>query len=60
MKKNPKTPDPTMIDANRLARIAGVTERRLRQLADEGVLPRPVRNRYPLVAALHALLTSLP
>ena len=57
MKKNPTTPDPTMIDASRLARIAGVTERRLRQLADESVLPRPVRNRYPLVAALHALLT---
>ena len=57
MNNNPKTPDPTMIDASRLARIAGVTDRRLRQLADESVLPRPVRNRYPLVATLHALLT---
>lgn len=46
-----------MIDAGRLARIAGVTERRLRQLAGEGVIPRPVRNHYPLVATLHALLT---
>ena len=45
-----------MIDASRLARIAGVTERRLRQLADESVLPRPVRNRYPFVATLHGLL----
>ena len=57
MTKAPTSPDPTMIDASGSARIAGVTERRLRQLADEGVLPRPVRNRYPLVATLHALLT---
>jgi hypothetical protein len=46
-----------MIDAYRLSRIVGLTERRLRQMADEGVLPAPLRNRYPLAATLQALLT---
>jgi hypothetical protein len=57
MTKAPTSPDPTMIDAYRLSRIVGLTERRLRQMADEGVLPAPVRNRYPLAATLQALLT---
>jgi hypothetical protein len=47
-----------MIDAYRLSRIVGLTERRLRQMADEGVLPAPVRSRYPLAATLQALLKN--
>jgi hypothetical protein len=45
-----------MIDFYRLSRIVGLTERRLRQMSDEGVLPAPVRSRYPLAATLQALL----
>ena len=57
MTKAPTSTAPTMIDAYRLSRIVGLTERRLRQMSDEGVLPTPVRNRYPLAATLQALLT---
>lgn len=34
--------------ADDVAKIAGVTERRLRQLAAEGVIPKPKKNLYPV------------
>jgi phage terminase Nu1 subunit (DNA packaging protein) len=56
MKKTPTPEDATLIDAYRLSRIVGLTERRLRQMANEGILPEARRNRYPLAATLQALL----
>ena len=39
-----------------MARLAGLSERHLRRHADEGWLPRPVKNQYPLVEAIQGLL----
>jgi hypothetical protein len=44
------------ITTAQLARLSGLTERRLRELASEGHLPRPVDGRYQLVAAIQGLL----
>lgn len=46
----------THLDALRLARLSGLTERRLRELAAEGWLPRPANGQYPLVPAIQGLL----
>jgi hypothetical protein len=47
---------PATIDAYRLGKMVGLTERRLRQLAAGGVIPNPLRNRYPFATTLHAIL----
>ena len=47
---------PGTIADTQLARLTELTERRLRQLADEGWLPKPVERRYLLVPAIQGLL----
>ena len=47
---------PGTITDTQLARLTGLTERRLRQLANEGWLPKPTERRYPLVEAISGLL----
>ena len=47
---------PASIAAQRLASLAGLSERHLRRLAEAAWLPCPVRNQYPLVAAIQGLL----
>ena len=44
------------IPPSQLARLSGLSERRLRQLAAEGWFPRPTRSGYPLVPAIQGLL----
>jgi len=48
--------DARTIEAAQLASLSGLTDRYLRQLAAEGWFPRPIRNEYPLVAAIQGLL----
>jgi len=50
-------PTPGLIDAQQLARITGLSERRLRQLSQFGAIPRARRNRYPLRETLHGIFT---
>lgn len=42
------------VPVRRLASMLGLTERRVQQLADEGILPKSGRGRYPLDAAVLA------
>ena len=55
-KRIPKKIISGRIAAEELARRSGVTERRLLQLADEGLLPKPDRGVYPEVPALWGLV----
>ena len=48
--------DAGAISVEQLVKLSGLTDRRLRELADEGWFPRPVRNQYPLVEAIAGLL----
>ncbi len=47
---------PGTIADTQLARLTGLAERRLRQVAGEGWLPKPAERRYPLVEAIQVLL----
>ena len=47
---------PGTIADTQLARLSGLSERRLRQLANEGWLPKPTERRYPLADAVSGLL----
>ena len=49
-------PEPGNIPAAQLARLSGLTERRLRELAGEGWLPKSVEGQYQLVPAIQGLL----
>lgn len=51
------TPNPTprFIDATQLARLTGLSERRLRQLAQFGAIPPAKRHRYPLAETLRGI-----
>ena len=40
-----------------IAALAGITTRRLRQLADQGQIPKPVKGAYPTTETLQKLLT---
>lgn len=44
------------ISADKLTELTGLTDRRHRQLADEGWIPRPDRGEYPLTATIRGLL----
>ena len=48
--------DAGAISVEQLVKLSGLTDRRLRELADEEWFPRPVRNQYPLVEAIAGLL----
>ena len=48
--------EPRTIHSSQLARLADLSERHLRRLADDGWFPPPARNQYPLVAAIQGLL----
>ena len=49
-------PTPGTISATQLANLSGLSERQLRRHADDGWLPRPVKNEYLLVPAIRGLL----
>lgn len=49
-------PTPGTISAAQLASLSGLSERQLRRHAEDGWLPRPVRNEYLLVPAIRGLL----
>lgn len=40
-----------------IAALAGITTRRLRQLADQGQIPKPVKGAYPTTETLQKLFT---
>ena len=42
-----------------IARLLNITERRVQQLAKEGVIPRSGRGRYPLAGAIRGYVTFL-
>jgi phage terminase Nu1 subunit (DNA packaging protein) len=42
-----------------LAALFSVTDRRIRQLADDGVIPRAARGRYPLAASIRGYVKFL-
>ncbi|MCP5525130.1 MAG: hypothetical protein H7A46_26700, partial [Verrucomicrobiales bacterium] len=46
----------THISPTQLARLSGLSERRLRALVSEGWLPNHVKGNYPLVPAIQGLL----
>jgi hypothetical protein len=48
--------EPGTIDTAQLMRLSGLTDRRLRELAEEGWLPRPNRGEYSLVPTIQGLL----
>jgi hypothetical protein len=48
-------PTTGLISAEQLARLTGLSERRLRQLAQFGAIPRPNRHRYPLADTLRGI-----
>jgi hypothetical protein len=49
-------PTPGTISACQLAKLSGLSERQLRRHADDGWLPRPVKNEYLLVPAIQGIL----
>ena len=51
------SPAPGLIEAQQLARLTGLSERRLRQLAQFGAIPTAKRNRYPLAETLQGILS---
>jgi hypothetical protein len=56
MSKPPKSELPDTVGSKTVAALAGLTERRLRQLADEGWFPAPVRGRWKLAGVMGGLL----
>jgi hypothetical protein len=50
------TDETTTVSARELAELLGLTDRRVRQLAAENILPRAERGRYPRGPALRAYL----
>ena len=48
--------EPGIISAPQLARLTGLNERRLRELAAESWIPKPVDGRYQLVPVIQGLL----
>jgi len=50
---------PGMASAAQVAKLIMVTPRRLRQLADAGYIPRAVKGKYPLAAAVQGYLAFL-
>jgi len=51
--------EPGMISAAQAAKLLMLTPRRLRQLADDGHIPKAVRGRYPLPGLVRGYLTFL-
>lgn len=47
------------VTARELAALLGITDRRVRQLVDEGVLQRSERGRYPLKACLNGYVAAI-
>lgn len=61
MKKKEPPPRPEWTTAEELADLAGITDRRVRQLADEGVIPKPPmsgegRGKYPFTACIKGIV----
>src|SRR5689334_13876791 len=50
-----KTTIPATISGKQLAALANLTERRLRQLAEQKRLPAPTKNQWPLEESLKSL-----
>lgn len=44
--------EPLLVDAKTLAAAFGVSDRRVRQFAEQGVIPRAERGKYPLVESV--------
>ena len=54
-----KITDQTTVTISELAVILGLTSRRIRQLAEEGVLHTAAKNAYPLAESVQAYLRFL-
>jgi len=57
MKKAPAPPTPSggMIDAEKLCSLSGLTDRRHRQLADQGYFPPPIKGQYQTTPTITGL-----
>ena len=50
---------PTMYPVTTIAKLFGVSERRVQQYAQDGIIPKPVKGQYELVACVRGLINYL-
>ena len=50
---------PTSYPVNTIAKLFGLSERRVQQLAQEGIIPKPEKNQYELVGSVRSYIDYL-
>ncbi len=50
---------PTSYPVTTIAKLFGITERRVQQLAQEGIIPKPEKNQYELVGCVRGFINYL-